>query len=725
AESVGAMKVRQVKVRQVEVRQVALKLGAIAIVLLSLFLSALPATAQQFPAEHVRVQLVSEMDGVRPGEPFWVGMHFEIDPDWHIYWHNPGDSGAAPTVDWASNSASNSAIDIGEFVWPYPERMPAGPLLNFGYEDEVLLMMQAELPESYKAEDVTLRGDALWLVCNEACIPEEASVELTLPVGEGAIASLQAPLFQQTRQNLPRLSPWPIRAEATGDRLALYVEAPELEAATLDRVSFFPDLDGVIVNAAEQAVAIDEKGLSLEVQRGYIPEFDSVSGVLTMSERVGGDVLTQAFEVETPVEVVSELASASSISSPTDSLGSAFGLALLGGIVLNVMPCVFPVLSLKALGILQEAGQHPQRVRTRSLWYAAGISVSVLAISVGVLLLRSLGQQVGWGFQLQTPGFVLVMAYLMFAVGLNFSGVFEIGGAFVGVGQKLTERSGYWGDFTGVFATAVATPCSAPFMATAIGVALTQPGWVAIAIFQMLGLGLALPYVVISFVPAIQSRLPKPGAWMTVVRQALAFPMYAAAAWLLWVLTQQTGSPGLAVGLSGILAIAFAAWTFRVTRAAGTWNQRAGTIAASVMVGMAIAIAHSPTPVSSPSAIAAGSQVEDAIAWEPYSAATLANYRREGKPVFVNFAADWCITCLANDRLVLSQSDIKDAFVANDVAYLKGDWTNRNPVITEALAEFGRGGVPLYVFYPPADDPVVLPQILSSDRLQQVLTQSG
>lgn len=690
-------------------------LAAIAIALCSMVLSVYPAAAQ---IQHANVLLVSEVETVRPGEPFWLGLQFQIEDGWHIYWRNPGDSGAKPTVEWTMPAD----VKVGDFVWPYPERLPAGPLLNFGYEGEVLLPMQAQLPEQFDGREVTFQADAQWLVCEIACVPEDAVLTLSLPVrpDQPFAPSIWAGEFDRARQDVPNPSPWPMQAWLTSERLTLQVEAPELAADAIGRVSFFPDSDGVIVNAAEQSAEITDAGLTLEMQRGYLPEIDTVTGVLTIAKTGENTANARAFKVEAPVEIATTAPTPDTLR-PTSSvsLWSAFGLALLGGITLNIMPCVFPVLSLKALGILREAGQHPRRVRVRSLWYAAGISASVFAIASGVLLLRSFGQQVGWGFQLQSPSFVLVMAYLMFAVGLNFSGVFELGGGFVGIGQKLTERSGHWGDFfTGVFATVVATPCTAPFMATAIGVALTQPAWVAIAIFQMLGFGLALPYVLISFVPAIQSRLPKPGAWMNVTRQALAFPMYAAAAWLVWVLAQQAGSSGLAVALSGLLAISFAAWLYRMTSSGGHRGRRAGAIAASVLVGVAIAIAPGLSPMPVTSSISAAS---NALVWEPYSAQALADYRDEGRPVFVNFSADWCITCLVNDRLTLSQPEVMATFADNNVAYLKADWTNRNPAITEALAEFDRAGVPLYVFYPPAAEPVVLPQVLSVGHIQRLL----
>jgi thiol:disulfide interchange protein len=394
-------------------------------------------------------------------------------------------------------------------------------------------------------------------------------------------------------------------------------------------------------------------------------------------------------------------------------------LALLGGIALNLMPCVFPVLFLKAFNIVQRSAESPKQVRLGAIAFTAGVLVSFAVVAGLLLLLRGVGQQIGWGFQLQSPGFVLLLAYLMFAVGLSLSGVFVFGASFMGMGQKFTTHAGYWGEFfTGVFATVVATPCTAPFMATAVGVALTQPAVIAIAIFQLLGLGLALPYVILSLLPAVQQRLPKPGAWMETCSQLLAFPMYATTAWLVWVLTLQTGSSGLAVASTGLILIAFAAWLHQKTRLVAQQGQRLGTIAAIALVSLALTLTQLPSPTAVPQ-----TTPTSGLPWQPYSPTTLATLRQSGKPVFVNFTAAWCITCQVNEQVAFNQPETIAAFQLKGVTPLKADWTNRNATITQALESFGRSGVPLYVLYPTSStaDPIILPQLLSPGDIQNAI----
>ncbi|MEO0947986.1 MAG: thioredoxin family protein, partial [Cyanobacteria bacterium J06641_5] len=403
-------------------------------------------------------------------------------------------------------------------------------------------------------------------------------------------------------------------------------------------------------------------------------------------------------------------------------LWQTFGLAFLGGIVLNLMPCVFPVLSLKALGIVQKTQKHPQQVRLQVLAFTAGVLTSLIAVAGSLLALRSLGQQIGWGFQLQSPAFVMLLAYLLFGIGLNLSGVFIFGASWMGVGQRLTEQPGYAGEFfSGVLATIVATPCTAPFMATAIGAALTQPAPVAIAIFAVLGLGLALPYGAIALIPGLQQRLPKPGAWMQTLQQLLAFPMYGAAAWLVWVLVQQAGTNALAAVSSGFITLGFAAWLYQKTRPSPHLAKQLGAVTALALLGFALTLARIPEPLAiAPDALNAAARAST-IPWEPYSAQRLAELRQQDRPVFVNFTANWCITCLVNDRSVLRRPEIIETFAEQDIIYLKGDWTSRNRTITKALESFGRSGVPLYVFYAPGKDAIVLPQILSVESLKNIL----
>lgn len=683
------------------------------------FLTLVPPIAWANPVktEHVQAQLVSEVSSITPGKPFWVGLHFQIKQGWHTYWKNPGDSGAAPIIAWTLPPG----FSAGELVYPYPERLPVSGLMNFGYKDEVMLLSQIKTPGTLtNKQTIQLTAKAEWLVCEKECIPENGTFSLSLPTATATptINTRWAKEFEKTRATLPQDSPWQSTAQIQGETLELKVNAPQLQASQIKEVAFFPDEDGIINNAAPQKASFDKDGLTLRIERGNRGDVNQVSGVLTLQETLDGQTPTQAFAVTT------QLGAATTTQAATTALAlwQVLGLALLGGIVLNLMPCVFPVLSLKALNVLQKSNFSKQEVRNRGIVFTAGVLMSFLLLAVVLLILRSLGQQIGWGFQLQSPVFVSLMAYLLFGVGLSLSGVFIFGASLMGMGQNLAARNGYVGEFfTGVFATVVATPCTAPFMATAIGIALTQTPIVALAIFLVLGFGLALPYLLISFLPGLQKILPKPGAWMETFAQLLAFPMYAATAWLVWVLSQQTGSGGVAAVLFGLVLIGFAAWLHQKTQIISGWGRRFGSIAALVVLGFALVLAQLPGSIA-PNIANSNTQqaTSTSLNWQPYTPERLAQLRQSGKPVFVNFSAAWCITCLVNERVALNQPNTIAAFQAKDVALLKADWTNRNNTITQALAAFGRSGVPLYLLYPAnSDTPQILPQILSPQEVQQ------
>lgn len=665
----------------------------------------------------VQAQLVSEVKTIQPGTPFWVALHFKIRPGWHTYWQNPGDSGIRPTIDWSLPTG----IKAGEIVWPHPERLPVEPLMNFGYKNEVYHLIEiVPNPDLSNNSPTTLRARASWLVCEVECIPEEATLDLTLPV------SAKPPLpneswtaaFDQTLQAVPKQLPWTAVVKMNAEQMELHVDIPNIRAGQIEKVTFFPYEDGVITNAAEQKVAFGDDGLTLSLERGYQTELDTLNGVLVIQEKLDGQTATQAFSIQAQAGTAAAPSNTASAEENTP-LWQALLFALLGGVILNLMPCVFPVLSLKALSIARTAQQSPRQARLHGIAFSAGVLTSFVTLASLLIALRAIGQQIGWGFQLQSPVFVTLMTYILFAVGLSLSGVFMVGSSWMGIGQGLATKSGYTGEFfTGVFATVMATPCTAPFMATAVGVALTQSAPIAIAIFATLGFGLALPYLVLSFTPAWRRRLPKPGAWMETFQQLLAFPMYAAAAWLIWVLTQQTGTNGLAAALTGIIFISFAAWLHQKTGTLRSFRRRLGLLGALLALGAAITsaslIGSAPTPI----------QVNSGLAWEPYAVERLANLRSSGKPVFVNFTASWCISCMVNERVALDQPEVVAAFQEKGVTLLKADWTNRNSTITQALRTFGRSGVPLYVLYPSVTEkaePIVLPQVLTTSVVQQAL----
>ena len=392
--------------------------------------------------------------------------------------------------------------------------------------------------------------------------------------------------------------------------------------------------------------------------------------------------------------------------------------AVLGGLVLNLMPCVFPVLSIKAIGLVEQAKKHPRTVRTKGLVFAAGVIVSMLTLAGILLILRAGGDAIGWGFQLQSPLFVTLMVYLLLLVGLNLSGVFEFGGGLAGVGDELTHGNTYRASFfTGVLTTLVATPCTAPFMAAAVGAALTQTPVVALAIFSALGVGLALPYLALSFAPGLRRALPRPGTWMEILKELFAFPMYASAAWLLWVLAQQTSAIGLGAAFAGCVLVALAAWAYEKSKG----GSRLGRIAASAAAALALLVAVGlPVALEGAPAIAGAARTDgarDAVRWEAYDPKRVAALRAAGKPLLINFTASWCLTCLVNERNAFADPAVLAILRDKGVTLMKGDWTNRDARITQALAEFGRAGVPLYVVYdakPGSSAPLVLPQLLTA-----------
>jgi thiol:disulfide interchange protein DsbD len=675
-----------------------------------------PVFANPVQTPHVRAHLFSEVTSVQPGQPFWVALRLSMRDGWHTYWRNPGDSGLATVIDWILPEG----FIASEIHWPYPERIPIGPLVNYGYHGEVWLLTQIQpLATLVETAPLTLEARALWLVCEKDCIPEEAVLRLTLPVRTESppIDPRWADGFAATRRALPQPSPWPIAFQATADALTLELAAGPA-AGNIAELTFFPAGDGLIDHAAPQNVRRDGATVRLTVARGAAPALpEPLAGVIVLREQLdNGEPAVHAFT----------LAAARAEPAPSPAASPPFAravlLALLGGVLLNLMPCVFPVLSLKALGLARHAHESPGTVRVHGLAYTAGVLVCFALVAGVLIALRAAGEQIGWGFQLQSPAFVALLAYFMFALALSLSGVFIIGGRLMGLGGNWADRPGYAGSFaTGVLAVVVATPCTAPFMGAALGFALTQPWPVSLVVFQALGLGLALPYLLLSFSPALLRFLPRPGPWLEYGKQLLAFPLYATVAWLVWVLSRQAGPDGVAAVLAGLILTAFALWLAQTVRAAGRGWRLAGRAGAGLALVLALGLARLPATTGAESAYAAA-RPSSAVAWEPFSPARLAELQAAGQPVFVNFTAAWCITCLVNERIALSSPRVAMELAERKVVTLKADWTHRDPVITTALAAFGRAGVPLYLLYSPRTvEPVILPPILTEALLLQTL----
>lgn len=662
--------------------------------LLLLLLLAAPAFAQDMGGPKVQARLIAE-GSVAPGGAVTVALEEKIAPEWHTYWQNPGDAGASSQIDWKLPPGWKADA----IQWPVPKRLPVGPLMDYGYEGKVWLPSTLTAPADAAPGPVMIKAHAAWLVCKNICIPEEQDVSLTVTVGAAAADPAVAKDFAALRAALPVASPWRLTYSHRDTMLDLYVAAPSLAAAHPVSADFFPARVGLIKNAAPQLVGYASDGLVLRLTPGNKVQ-GNLDGVLVLKSSDGS---VQALNVSAPPGAVPPASFDAPSGGGDLSVWLAIAFALLGGLILNVMPCVLPILAMKALAV----ARHGAEGRGESFAYAGGAVASFAALGLAIVLLRAGGQSVGWGFQLQSPIAVAGFALLVFAVALNLSGLFEVGS--VTAGEGLTQKGGLTGAFfTGVLAVAVAAPCTAPFMAAALGFALAQSAGVALAVFVALGVGFALPFILLGIWPKALAFLPKPGPWMLTFKQFLAFPMYAAAAWLVWVLAQEAGPRGVVIVLGAMIALALAAWLWGVTRNLQARGRVTGAAAVIVIVAGAlygVSLLHGQ---------AAPVATTQAAKGEAYSAAKLAAYRAKGVPVFVDATAAWCITCLVNEDAVLSRPSVKQAFADKHVVYMVADWTNQNPEITALLKDNGRSGVPMYAYYAPgAAKPVLLPQILT------------
>ncbi|HWJ34924.1 MAG TPA: protein-disulfide reductase DsbD domain-containing protein [Steroidobacteraceae bacterium] len=673
---------------------------------------------------NVKARLVSEVGAIAPGQSVWVALELQIRDGWHTYWRNPGDSGQATSLTWSLPPG----FTAGDILWTTPHRFELPPLVNYGYAKHAVHLVQVTAPRDLKpGSSIVLQAKASWLVCSDVCIPEDAALQLKLPVSASAAAAdpEDAGLFATARSDLP--NPEPASTSARIENGQLMITLGKAWGPTLSQIkslAFFPYAEGGIEYGAPQILARSKDALELAIKSGdQPPKAGIVRGVLLATEQSGGDTIT------VPIEIAATFSGAAGATKGNPSAQLAAGtpgvpslilLAILGGLILNLMPCVFPVLSIKAIGLVEQAKKHPAAVRAKGLVFAAGVIVSMLSLAVVLLALRAGGEQIGWGFQLQSPLFVTLMIYLLLAVGLNLSGVFEVGGGLAGVGDGLTRGDGYRASFfTGVLTTLVATPCTAPFMAAAVGAALTQSPLVALVIFAGVGVGLSLPYLLLSFAPWTRRALPKPGAWMDTLKQIFAFPMYASAAWLLWVLAQQTSSLGLGAALAGAILIALAGWAYQKSKSSGVAARvtAIATAVTAVLLAVFLPFRYADVAVASTGSAAAAGD-----AWQPYDVSRVAEIKASGRPLLVNFTASWCLTCLVNERNAFADSAVQAIFRDKGVTLMKGDWTNRDPAITQALSTFGRAGVPLYVVYnakPGSSEPLLLPQLLTANIVRE------
>ena len=663
----------------------------------------LPALGASNSADvaHLRVQLVVPGQSLRPDAANNAGLYFKLEPGWHIYWKNAGDSGEPPHVKWTlPDGITASALEF-----PAPKRLPLGPLMDFGYENEVLFPLSIHVAASVKRGRANLQAKVDWLVCREVCIPGKAELEVTREVAApGTVPSTGEPdfgLWQRWANSLPKPLPATDKAAfvvtPTGFRLAVETGQRESTAA------FFPADQDTVDNPAPQIVHPTKSGLVLELKKDANLTADpaQLKGVIELS---GGRNYEIAATKELGVATWGmESLPATARSFSWMALLRTAGLAFLGGLLLNLMPCVFPVLFLKGLALVNSGNEERHKLRSHGLVYAAGILVSFWALVAALLALRAAGARLGWGFQFQSPVFLALMAGLLFFLGLSLAGQFEIGLTLTSAGGSLAAKHGYTGSFfTGVLAVVVATPCTAPFMGAAIGYALAQSPAVTFAVFTALALGLAAPYVALTLHPAWTRVLPRPGAWMEVLRQAVSVPIFATVIGLAWVLAQAYGAATLAALLTSLLLLAIAGWFL------GHWPAKrwAAAVAAVILLGVIGVAVYGQRLIVIPQA--AASQ------WEPWSAEAVAKYQAAGRPVFVDFTASWCLSCQVNERVALSQPQVQRAFQAGNVALLRADWTRHDEAITQALAALDRSGVPAYALYAPGESqPQLLPEVLT------------
>jgi thiol:disulfide interchange protein/DsbC/DsbD-like thiol-disulfide interchange protein len=688
----------------------------------------------------VRAELMAHApEGADAGKTIWVGLQLTHQPEWHTYWKNSGDSGQPTSLTWTLPPG----VDAGEIAWPAPKKIPIGTLANYGYENTVLLPVPLTISSAFKpsllANDIEVKLKAAWLVCKKECIPEEGEFALRIPV-KGSTA-LNAAAFDAAQKAAPRpltsglaAATPPGRATLEGSSVTFEVQGlpVALRGKTLD---FFPETPEVIETAAAGTQAwsgaVWRATVPLSAQRSNSPALMPVvlaAQVNGVRESYRADLKVAGnWPTVTPVATMSpalEAALKANAASQNVPAAPAIGLiaallgALLGGVILNLMPCVFPVLAIKVMSFAQHADDQKGH-RASALAYSAGVVVSFVALGALMLALRSAGEQLGWGFQLQSPAVVATLAALFTVIGLNLAGLFEFG-MFLPTKLASAELKNPVANsfLSGVLAVAIASPCTAPFMGASLGLAVALPSHEALLIFAMLGVGMALPFALAGFVPAIARALPRPGAWMETFRRLMAFPMFATVVWLVWVLGQQSGIDGAGAMLALLVALAFALWALTLK---GRGRLLTATVSIAACVWLVLEIG--PYVLKPMDTSSAAGQAAPGERWQPWEPGRVDQLLAANRPVFVDFTAAWCVTCQVNKKTTLTNAQVLADFDAKKVTLLRADWTRRDPAITAALAQLGRNGVPLYVVYKPGAAPVLLSELLSVDDVRAELAK--
>jgi thiol:disulfide interchange protein DsbD len=726
----------------------------IALLLLTLAGTALPVSTLHGQEEpHTLATLLADVEAVQPGADFTVGLRLRMDPGWHTYWKNSGEAGLPTYVEWDLPEG----FEVGEIIWPVPEKhIEAGNILTFGYADETMLLIPVSAPATLEpGSRITLKGQASWLECLDICVPGSANLELTLPVLDGPAPPANTALFEKYRTELPvARSDAPeleLEVETERGRVRLHATVSSTGAGEID---FYPDLH-VYVLAGHTQVSPLPSGATIDVPLSAYGrvEGSTVLGGLLVYQGPGGErrgveisiELSEDFCRTIPVEGEEQSESGfldqEFLTTTSEAGGEPLYLyilfAIVGGMILNIMPCVLPVIALKVFGLVKMAGDEPRKVKRMGWFFSLGILGSFLVLALLVIVLQVAGQQVGWGFQFQEPLFVIAMSAVVFAFGLSLFGVYEFqlpGSAVASVGGLVAkqEGSGYTASFfEGVFATILATPCTAPFLGSALGFAFSQPWWVILLIFTSVAFGMALPYLVLTIRPAWLKFVPKPGEWMVTAKQFMGFLMMGTLLWLLYVLGKQlgmeaviwTGAFLLTVGISCWLIGRYATLSAGRARRFTTWGAAIAIALMGYFLFLESILDVRSVIAGDSSAVAAES---DGILWEPFSLVKLEEYLDQENAVFLDFTAEWCLTCKVNERTVLADDTVVEKFRSTGIITVKADWTNRNPDITRLLAKFGRSGVPLYVVFPEGRprEPIVLPEVITPGMVIDALDRA-
>ena len=699
----------------------------VSLALLFFFSPVLAQTFSGFTSDyrpHAETTLVVEQSYYAPDSVASVALFQTIEPGWHTYWVNPGDSGEPVQVIWDLPEGFKAS----PLSYPVPHAIPYGPLTNFGYEEEAVFLTDITIPNGADG-NYEIQGHAIWLACSDICVPEEAKLSASIHVttaepdpNDGSVRP-DNPEFNEWRSRLPVPASFGVEYQANEGTISFAFDIGSLSTGQKPNIHFFPIKSGFIDNAAPQSASWSADGPVLSIKSGYkfsepnAARPDEIAGVLVIEEETGDGILRAGYEVTAVPGIIPAGNNRDGLTLPL-----ALAFAFLGGLILNLMPCVFPVLFIKVLGLIKTREMSAGHAKVDGLVYMSGVVISFLVIAGLLIGLRQTGQAIGWGYQLQNPVFVFVLTCMMFVIGLSLITQISFGAGLSGTGDQLARRSGLTGTFfTGVLATVVATPCTAPFMAAALGFALGRPPAEALLIFSFLGLGMAAPFTLACFYPPLLSRLPKPGPWMETLRQFFAFPMFAAAAWLGWVLSEQIGSSAVIYLTGAIIGLSFLFWLESKIKSRSTgW----AAFAAGLVIITATAFSLGDKgAISNP--INTSHDSDYGISWEPFSRSAIKSGLADGRPVFVNMTAAWCITCKVNERLVFTSNDVHQALAEKNVLMLKGDWTNYDPAITAMLEDYGRSGVPLYLYFSKSDpEGTLLPQILTEDVFLDAISHS-